>query len=435
MKIQRAFRLLASVAFFLASTSVSFSGSESGGNSSGGGDEYSREFREIGEGLAKKISQAHLQQVYGFSLSDFQEAVRKVRVITVQVACLVAQRPCPRRFIRDAVNNPPGERLGEVIHLSSGRWYLLRQSPELAERLVAHEYFGILGIERDSDERSRMVLALLNGPQKLQKNPNRNPSCFHRCLENQTLERNACKVLRFLADRARCESEVDSRINRAVCEQRCKQDSEYDYEPAPPPIELRGPPLSPECEQKSKAILPAMGVKVCQGSDAYKQAISALKWKECGNPRAGIQQFSAYDFLEIDGKKLRADDFVNETPVPLKVALFSFFVRPVSESCVVVRGDFRIDLFGKSNWKSTEDFLGRTSYQRLRVNLTEDRWISSIDLGSLTTMDGLPDFLSPPVSGHELWLPTDRDVVRDGYIDSAEYRSTLKKDFQGFLSY
>lgn len=106
-----------------------------------GGDPYSMEFVTLAQILSDTLAKANGDQLarYNVSAKEFAKAVQSVRIITVEKddAILGGAEV-------DGINFPEKN----TILVNSDRW---RELPLLSKaQLVLHEYFGILGVERDN---------------------------------------------------------------------------------------------------------------------------------------------------------------------------------------------------------------------------------------------------------------------------------------------
>ncbi len=145
------------VLFFILSNTQSFAGG-SGSEGGNGGDVFATEFQSSAKDLLKRLYLADLSHVFGLNLDTLEKIIKSTHVFTVETACLVDQVPCPYDKARDAVNYPSRKH----IQLASPRWLNIRKSQETKDALVLHEYFGILGIEQNTQEVSTKILASLN---------------------------------------------------------------------------------------------------------------------------------------------------------------------------------------------------------------------------------------------------------------------------------
>src|SRR4051812_43162138 len=107
-----------------------------GGVSSGGGDAFAAEFVETGWRIAEILKRRPLA---GIDSKKFENTVKSTFVISL-----------PRTFIGkvevDAIKYPPKKR----IEMSRKRWSEHALEPRRRMVLVAHEYFGIMGIDDKS---------------------------------------------------------------------------------------------------------------------------------------------------------------------------------------------------------------------------------------------------------------------------------------------
>lgn len=137
----------------------------SDGNEGGhGGDPYSLEFFTIGKELSKEIAKpenAKLIAKFGHTHQEFSDAVKSVRVVSDEPEAVRL-----RGSEVDAINY----HLESRILVNRARW---RQSDIVTRtKLVLHEYFGIIDVERDSYsasiEFSKMSIKVAKG---IEKNP------------------------------------------------------------------------------------------------------------------------------------------------------------------------------------------------------------------------------------------------------------------------
>ncbi len=121
-----------------------FTSAFSAGNEGGhGGDPYALEFATIGDELSKLLrayepGHAGLFANYHFTAAQFAKAVVETRIVSNEGNSVLL-----RGNEVDAINTP--EKLEVLINRT--RW---RESDLSARvKLVLHEYFGIIGVERD----------------------------------------------------------------------------------------------------------------------------------------------------------------------------------------------------------------------------------------------------------------------------------------------
>lgn len=124
----------------------------------GGGDNTVFEFREMARTLfGHLIGQS--KEVFGVDADVLAKTYADVKVESVETACIrLDANPCDPRDVRDAVNFPDLK----LIRVSRGRWAQIKTDQRSAHRLVLHEYMGILGVERDTDEQSTRVIERLD---------------------------------------------------------------------------------------------------------------------------------------------------------------------------------------------------------------------------------------------------------------------------------
>lgn len=139
---------LAIVAFAHLLGSVAFA--ERGGNHGGGGSGHEIEFKMIGFAIVNAMEDAGLREAEGVSVEDLR---RTLQGAIVDSTFSNLHRRINGRLKRvDALNFPSEQR----IVLSIPGWTRLR-TRELKERLVLHEAVSLLGLERDSDEKSSRI--------------------------------------------------------------------------------------------------------------------------------------------------------------------------------------------------------------------------------------------------------------------------------------
>ncbi len=132
------------LAFLLGSSSYASMGNEGGH----GGDPYSMEFTMIGEALSAKLAkeQANNPGIFlkwKFTADSFKQAVETVRVTSAEGSEVIL-----RGQVVDAINDSTQN----LIQVNRTRWR--EDDIQARTKLVLHEYFGILGVERDRYEAS-----------------------------------------------------------------------------------------------------------------------------------------------------------------------------------------------------------------------------------------------------------------------------------------
>lgn len=115
-------------------------GEARGNEGAHGGDSYAQEFVNIGLALAKtfRAIDPARTKAYNFTAVSFKTAVDTVQVTSEEHASVKL-----KNIERDAINYPDENR----ILLNRTRWREASLQQKL--RLVMHEYFGILNVERD----------------------------------------------------------------------------------------------------------------------------------------------------------------------------------------------------------------------------------------------------------------------------------------------
>ncbi len=149
--------------------------SQAGNEGAYGGDTYALEFISLGGKIAKALNnaEASLLSKWGLSTSKFKEAVNSVRVVSAEGSEVVLNGAEV-----DAINYPDRN---EIL-MNRTRW----REGNLKSRLkiVLHEYFGILNIERNSYEASLEFAPFIGALAKnLAKNSSSEINLFYgRCL-------------------------------------------------------------------------------------------------------------------------------------------------------------------------------------------------------------------------------------------------------------
>lgn len=205
------------------------------GSDRGGGDTYAFEFKGAARDLLKRLAMTAIQ---GLDLDSLARMIESSEVYTVKVACRLPvsrEEDCPRLERRDAINFPSEE----IILLARSSWMAIRQSRTAMDRLVLHEYFSLLRLERDEDTVSAMVLEAMYSPDSqstvvipvmdMINATDPTGDCLNRCDESAAEAFNLCQRLGTKRGQETCLKalQLNELIESEACYARCDQDPNW----------------------------------------------------------------------------------------------------------------------------------------------------------------------------------------------------------------